>query len=337
MAYGSLMSTHDLGGAFDTAVIHVTSSVHTITNVYAKKDGIVYTGISTGTNAFDIKVNDKGTYEIWASVDGASASKVDSVVVSQPEEYSVEILIVSSVLNDNSWDVISKISKKGLSAQYWSIGGTKTIHLEGNINERLDLNLDVDAYIIHIDSEKTYLQIGMINNVPVCFYKQGSDFHMAYAPSGTPAANWRNSIMRNETLGNDISYAYSFYNALPVDLKNVLQRVNNYYAYRNSATGGTSGSYSSDYLYLLSEYEVVGYVSLGPALEGQNCVWYDWYRAGNTKAKQAYNSLGVEKSYWTRTLDINKGSFYFVDLNGVSISSSDGRNALYAISPCFCV
>lgn len=258
--------------------------------------------------------------------------------MSQPEEYSVEILVVSSVLNDNSWNVISKISKKGMSTQYWSVGDTKTIHLEGNIDEKLELNIDVDVYIVRIDNEKTYFQIGMINNIPICFYKQGSCFYMVHNPTGTGRGDWYYSTMRNETLGNDFDYTYSFYNALPTDLKNVLQRVKNYYVYLNLATGGTSGDYSDDYLYLLSEYEIIGYVSTGSELEKQNCVWYEWYRAGNTRAKQAYDNLGIEKTYWTRTYPVSSNNrFYYTHINGAQISPSNGRNALLAISPCFCV
>lgn len=126
------------GGAFDTAVIHVTSSVHTITNVYAKKDGIVYTGISTGTNAFDIKVNDKGTYEIWASVDGASASKISNFVVYEPTEYTfyIDAFYADSVLDYNSWSTIKAVSKMGKAADYWAIGDKKNITFEGLLGSR---------------------------------------------------------------------------------------------------------------------------------------------------------------------------------------------------------
>lgn len=126
------------GGAFDTAVIHVTSSVHTITNVYAKKDGIVYTGVSTGTNAFDIKVNDKGTYEIWASVDGASTSKISDFVVYEPTEYTfyIDAFYADSVLKNNSWSTIKAVSRMGRAADYWAIGDKKYLSFDGVLGSR---------------------------------------------------------------------------------------------------------------------------------------------------------------------------------------------------------
>lgn len=353
MAYGSLMSTHDLGGAFDTAVIHVTSSVHTITNVYAKKDGIVYTGISTGTNAFDIKVNDKGTYEIWASVDGAGASKVDSVAVSQPEEYNVDVLIVSRTLNDNSWVTISKISSSGTATSYWAIGDSKEIILNGTVKALTLNNLSIRAVIIGIDHNKDvespdthliHFQIGKINasnremnglvddyyNTNVYNTKNG--FYMAYSFKNY---GWSASACR-DYLGQYKTDNNTFLKCLPQELQTQLKVV---IKYSTEGHYGTPSSYkpaeSKNLIFLLSEFEWVGSEIYGNDSSSDKNVYYDYYKIGNDYRVKNYKNENTVKC-WTRSQGRSGSS-------GVVINDYNERTNLantqfsYAISPCFCV
>ena len=354
MAYGSLMSTHDLGGAFDTAVIHVTSSVHTITNVYAKKDGIVYTGISTGTNAFDIKVNDKGTYEIWAGVDGASASKVDSVVVTQPEEYSVDVLIVSRTLNDNSWVTISKISSSGTATSYWAIGDSKEMFLNGTVKALTLNNLSIRAVIIGIDHNKNvespdahliHFQIGKINasdkqmnglvddyyNTNVHDTENG--FYMAYS---FKTYGWSLSICR-DYLGQNKIDSNTFLKCLPQELQAQLKTV---IKYSIEGRSGTPSSYnepveSENLIFLLSEFEWVGSKIYGNDSSSSKNVYYDYYKLGNDYRVKSYKNENTVKC-WTRSQG-RSGGF------GVVINDYNERTNLIntqfseAISPCFCV
>ena len=59
-------------------------------------------------------------------------------------------VVVSDVLNDNEWDVISEIAQAGEAALYWDIGDTKQVHLEGTCGT-LSLNTDLWVYIIGIN------------------------------------------------------------------------------------------------------------------------------------------------------------------------------------------
>lgn len=341
------------GGAFDTAVIHVTSSVHTITNVYAKKDGIVYTGISAGTNAFDIKVNDKGTYEIWASVDGASAGKVDSVVVSQPEEYSVDILVVSKTLDDNSWATISKISSSGTATSYWAVGDSKEIILNGTIKALTLNNLSIRAVIIGIDHNKDvespdthliHFQIGKMKvsdkqmsglvddyyNTNVYSTKNG--FYMSYS---FKSFGWHASACR-DYLGQNKTDSNTFLKCLPSDLQAQLKMV---IKYSIEGRYGTSNSYkpeeSKNLIFLLSEFEWVGSKIYGNDSSSDKNVYYDYYKLGNNYRVKSYKN-GLAVNCWTRSQGRSGGS-------GVVIHDENERTFLIntqmseAISPCFCV
>lgn len=236
------------GGAFDTAVIHVTSSVHTITNVYAKKDGIVYTGISTGTNAFDIKVNDKGTYEIWASVDGASASKISNFVVYEPIEYTfyIDAFYADSVLDYNSWSTIKAVSKMGKAADYWAIGDRKNITFEGYLGSRsfrhrttssvsytwtrsaviigINHNADVEGNnLIHfmVGFEKIYgvppISHGNANNMindatyidKIPDSNTGTEGYFCMKTSRTAVGGWENCYVRKDLLARKPRTLYS--------------------------------------------------------------------------------------------------------------------------------
>lgn len=345
MAYGSLMSTHDLGGAFDTAVIHVTSSVHTITNVYAKKDGIVYTGVSTGTNAFDIKVNDKGTYEIWASVDGASTSKVDSVAVSQPEEYNADVLIVSRTLNDNSWAVISAVSAQGKS--YWSIGDSKVVNLKEWTNTITSENKNMSAYIIGFRHDRSNVErngsknntitfcLGMLNGKYVCL----ADSNYSGGPSGyyyisNSPRYWSATLfygqMRNILENNLIDY-------FPSDLKSVLLEFES-----TTRTTNSQPYYGTDIvkISLPCEYEIFGKNVYGAnEADGSYIRQYSFFSSGNSKVRySSYNApyLSDLCRYWTRTCkDGNNHYFVSVNENGeVQVSS---YNTNLGVTPIFCV
>ena len=50
---------------------------------------------------------------------------------------------IDPVLNNNSWETISKISQAGLAAQYWNVGDTKDIVINGTVGDTTLTNLTV--------------------------------------------------------------------------------------------------------------------------------------------------------------------------------------------------
>jgi len=140
---------------------------------------------------------------------------------------------VSSVLNDNEWDVISEIAKAGESALYWNTGDTKQVHLEGTCGT-LSLNTDLWVYIIGINHQNTTgitfqgFKTSASSGVDVClidskYNSMSSDgskcFNMNHwgsssSPYNTNYGGWKGCDARYDILGST-NVAPSGYGATP--------------------------------------------------------------------------------------------------------------------------
>ena len=115
--------------------------------------------------------------------------------------------------------------------------------------------------------------------------------------SQTNSGGWNASHMRKTVLGNSNTptspLANSLMAALPADLRAVMQPVTKYTD--NTANGGgnvqTYVTATTDYLFLLAEFEVFGTRSYANSYEQNYQLQYDYYKAGNSKV--AYNHSAV--------------------------------------------
>ena len=86
--------------------------------------------------------------------------------------------------------------------------------------------------------------------------------------------------------------------ALPSDLRAVMQPVTKYTD--NTANGGgnvqTYVTATTDYLFLLAEFEVFGTRSYANSYEQNYQAQYDYYKAGNSRV--AYNHSAVSTAVW---------------------------------------
>ena len=75
-------------------------------------------------------------YAVTASSGTSETSEILNVV--SIGVYSVELTLISKVLNEASWASISMVSFKG--ANYWSIGDAKQIIIDGKLSDGLVLS-----------------------------------------------------------------------------------------------------------------------------------------------------------------------------------------------------
>ena len=225
---------------------------------------------------------------------------------------SVEVTLPTKVLNDNSWATIREVSSAGLGANYWAVGDVKSIVLNGTVRNYTFSNLTVNAFILGFNhnsakegANKIHFQIGKIGSTAVAlcdsnYNNTGDGFRMN--TSQTNSGGWNASHMRKTVLGNSNTptspLANSLMAALPADLRAVMQPVTKYTD--NTANGGGNvQSYvtaTTDYLFLLAEFEVFGTRSYANSYEQNYQAQYDYYKAGNSRV--AYNHSAVSTAVW---------------------------------------
>ena len=330
----------------------ITVTVESGASVVLKKGGTtLQTKTSTGTAVFT--VTETGTYTVEATKSGQTVSGSVNVV-SGTTSYSLTLTFVSSALNDAEWDVIKSISDAGQGANYWSIGDRKEVTLNGTVGHLTLSNYTTYAFIIgfnhnqelegtnriHFQLGKTALSDG--TDVCLCDSSYNSNVsttdYFSMNSSNTTSDGWKSSQMRTNICGTSLSsYSGTIIAVIPEELRAVLKSVTKY----TDNTGGyhPAASYvtaTTDYFFLLSEFEVFGSISIANSNEASKQAQYAYYSAGNSKIKYKHNDTSTAANWWLRSPEAYYGaSFVCVDLNG-TYTSSRASNSL-GFAPGFCV
>ncbi len=250
-----------------------------------------------------------------------------------------------SALNSYTWAQIKQVSDAGLAASYWSVGDTKNIKLNGKAGNYTFSNLSVDVFILGFDhnsskegTNRIHFQIGKISgkDVALCDSKYNNEqtsagyFHMN--TSRTNSGGWNNSVMRKTLLGNSSTPASPLANslmaALPSDLRAVMKSVTKYTD--NTGGGSNTASYvtaTTDYLFLLSEFEVFGTRNYANSAERNYQLQYDYYKNGNAKVAYNHSANSTAVWWWLRSpYYVSGNGFCFVITSG-SIHTATARSS----------
>lgn len=291
---------------------------------------------------------------------GALAAGNTTITVSYTEggvtkttTQAITVTTINTTLNSNSWATIKAVSDAGKGDNYWDVGDTKTITINGTVQGFTFSNLSIAVFILGFNhnssregNNRIHFQIGKISNklVGLCDSNYGN-----YVSSGfcmnteqTNRGGWSNSHMRKTVLGNSgapsSSPANSLLAALPADLRAAMKSVSKYSD--NTGGGYDTASYvtaTTDWLFLLAEFEYHGSRRRYANSAEQNYQkQYDYYKAGNSKAHYRHDSTGTAVAAWTRSANVgNGGSFCLVNEDGTTA----GINADYswALAPGFVV
>lgn len=257
---------------------------------------------------------------------------------------SVEVTLPTKVLNDNSWETIREVSSAGLGANYWAVGDTKSIVLNGAVVGYTFSNLTVNAFILGFNhnsakegANKIHFQIGKIGSTAVAlcdsqYNNYGSSAGFRMNTSNTNSGGWNDSYMRKTVLGNTNTptnpLANSLMAALPSDLRAVMQPVTKY----TDNTGNSSNSSgnvttTTDYLFLLAEFEVFGTRSGANQYEQNSQAQYDYYKAGNSRVANNHSAVSTAVWWWLRSPYCGSNNYF----RGVYTDGSGTRgNAHYS-------
>ena len=325
--------------------------------VTATKGSLSVSGTSVN-GACTLVVPEEGEWTVSATLDGKTS---DSNIVNVVSSYDtvLEFVSASTTLNDNSWETIRKISDAGTGANYWSVGDCKEVTLNGTVGHLTLSNYTTYAFIIgfnhnssveganriHFQLAKTVLSGGA--DVCFCDNKYGPDSkwpspgagYFVMNASNTSSGGWEISQMRTNICGTSLSsYSGTIIAVIPEALRAILKSITKY----TDNTGGGSGSVAknitatTDYFFLLSEYEVFGTIVNANSNEASKQAQYAYYSAGNSKIKYKHDGTSTAAIWWLRSPAANSpSSFVYVFFDGTVNATPAGYSLGFA--PGFCV
>lgn len=347
----SVVDSYAVALTFFSATI--TVNVDSGASVTLKKGGTtIATKTSNGTAVFT--VTETGTYTVTATKNGQTTSGSVNVV-SGTTSYALTLSFVSSTLNNNEWSVIKSVSDAGQGANYWSIGDRKAVTLNGTVGKLSLSNVTTYAFIIgfnhnssvegtnriHFQLAKTALSGG--TDVCLCDSSYNSTVsttgYFSMNSSRTNSGGWASSQMRTNICGTSLSsYSGTIIAVIPAALRAVLKSVTKYTD--NTANGGGStASYvtaTTDYFFLLSEFEVFGSISYGNTNEKNKQAQYAYYSAGNSKIKYKHDGTSTAAYWWLRSPTASN-SYYFVIVYADGTVNFYDALCSFGFAPGFCV
>ena len=300
----SITDTYMVSLSFFSATITVT--VDSGASVELQKDGVtIQTKTSTGTVVFT--VTETGTYTIVATKNGQTTSgSVD--VVSGTTFYTLTLIFLKDNFADNDWTSIIAACHSGSVPSAWVVGNSKTMTIKG-------ASYQVDIIGKNHD---TYTAGG---KAPLTF-----QLHDCYADtkamnsSNTNSGGWTSCAMRQTHLPAILAL-------MPTEVQNGIREVNKL---TSAGSNSTTINTTADKLFLLSEIEIFGSTSFSAAGEGTQ---YDYYKAGNSKAKYR-NGSGA--AWWERSTDASGSTgFCVVDIDGFTDFDTASTASDVAFGFCF--
>lgn len=341
----SVVDSYAVALTFFSATI--TVNVDSGASVVLKKGGTtIATKTSTGSAVFT--VTETGTYTVEATKSGQTVSGSVNVV-SSTTSYALTLSFVSTTLNNNEWSVIKSVSDAGQGANYWSIGDRKAVTLNGTMSKLSLSNFTTYAFIIGFNhnasvegANRIHFQIGKTalsgSGTDVCLvsgYSDNSDFYMN--TSNTNSGGWNSAYMRTKILGTSLSsYSGTFIGVLPAALRAVLKSVTKYTNNTGNSTAASAVTATTDYVFLLSEYEVFGSTTYANSNEASKQAQYAYYSAGNSKIKYNHSATSAAVAWWLRSPRASHSSYFvYVDRGGAV--SDGGASGSLGVAPGFCV
>jgi len=314
-----------LGAKASSGTIAVTRVGNGAVSAVSDNPDLVSVSVSGTTVTATCHGSNPGTANITVSVAAgtnhtAPASQVCVVTVSY----------VSSTLNSNDWDVISSVADRDEGANYWAVGDTKTITINGTVGSTAISNLSMDAYIIGFNhnasvegAHRIHFKLGKINGAQVGLVdanynsQQTASGKFTMNTSNTNSGGWASSHMRKTVLGSDSSptspTANTLLAALPAALRAVMKPLTKYSD--NTGGGSDTASYvtaTTDYLPLLAEKEVFGTRTYANSAEQNKQAQYAYYSAGNAKIHYKHNATTTAAWAWLRSVSYYTNYYFLI-------------------------
>ena len=324
-----------------------TSSAPSVVTAGISGNVITLTSVSEGNAT--ITINMVGNYQASATI-------------------SVSALVVSAVLSENTAATIRAVADNDLGANFWSVGDTYPVPLNGTVGTKTYDNVTVWAYIlgfnhnpevegehlIHFGGFKTAQTGGIDICLDDSHYLSKSTggakwFNMNHS-SNTTSGGWKGCDLRYDILGSTDTnngeptstcatdpVSGTLMAALPEDLRAVMKPATKYTNNTGEDTSSSAVTATQDYLPLLAEFEVQGARKYANSTEQNYQEQYAYYANGNSKVKYRQTSTESEAYWWCRSPDpgaIHYSNYFcYVEMDGGASASSATYS--FGVSPAF--
>ena len=270
-------------------------------------------------------------------------------------------------LNEASWQGIQKVAMAGKANEYWKVGDTKTILLNGRIAGTPFTNFPVEAFILGFDHNgavegwnRIHFGLSMKDGNPVGLrdrhygdYNKGSPSQNAPAAKpgfrmnlqNTNAGGWEHSYMRTQVLGSHADprdpVKGTLLAALPRSLRQVMCSVPKY----TDNTGNKSSDKEAvtctlDSLWLPAHYEMYGIEQKNLPInthEQEKQATYDYFKK-NPGVIYCMGSPKKASMAWLRSPSHNSlGSDSFFLAQRYAIASNSIASQSLDLFACFAV
>ena len=316
--------------------------------VTATKGSLSVSGTSVN-GVCTLVVSEEGEWTVSATLDGKTS---DSSIVNVVSSYDTVLAFASTTLNDNSWEKIRGISDAGIGANLWSIGDRKEITLDGTVGHLALSNYTTYAFIIGFNhnsslegSNRIHFQLGKTalsggTDVCLCDSKYNLNVsgtgYFSMNSSRTNSGGWAGSQMRTNICGTSLSsYSGTMIAVIPAALRAVLKSVTKYTNNNGNDNAASAVTATTDYFFLLSEFEVFGNISYANMHEKSKQAQYAYYSAGNSKVKYKHDGTSTAVRWWLRSPCRMYPRFSSVAANGTVEDLS--ANGSTGFTPGFCV
>lgn len=319
-----------------TGAVSASASPSGIVNVSVSGNTITITGVATGSATVTVNVAADTNYTAPSS-----------------QTIAVDCSMISPTLADNTWADISAISSANQGANYWDVGDTKSVTLNGSLVGTAYNNKKIDAFILGFNHNSSregtgriHFQLGKIGQVQVAlcdanYSSTGSSAGFRMNLSNTNSGGWNNSYMRKNVLGNSGTPssppANSLLAVVEAGLRNALKSVNKW----TDNTGNSSNSSgnvtsTTDYFFLLAEFEVFGSRGGANQYEQNQQAQYDFYKSGNAKIRYRDTATSTAVWWWLRSPYCYDSNHFLIVRNNGDWLYSNARSS-GGLAPGFCV
>ena len=247
-------------------------------------------------------------------------------------------------LNSYSWDEINEIALAGNGPNYFSIGDTKEVTLNGSVgygsSQATFSNQKYWVYIIGFDHNEAKEGKGIAFQGFKTAQSGGTDIAVTDTNYGSSSSGMVMNATNTNSGGWNGSWAHNtcmsqWKNCLPSDLQAVIRTTTLYTD--NTGNNSTSASVvtaNSNEVYYLAEYEVFGSNHHANTSEPAQQAQYAYYQAGNSRVKYRSDNTSSAARWWLRSpYRSGGGRFCIVSTGGAA--DTGGAYKSYGSAPCF--